>query len=242
MQRDIVDKNNIVLNTSFKREMKKFPFFFLLILSSLLGRSQEINQQMEFGVMTGMMNYTGDLNYGLNGDFRGFGAGAFYRHNYPNNITVLRLGLLVGGVSGNEEVLGTPLPEFQQREFSALITEFSAIMEYNFFDFRSTKKETHYYFCPYIFGGVALSTAFSDQESPTFLSLPIGAGIKWEASPSWNIGFEFGARKSFTDLIDGVTNEDDPNSSIGDDWYYFTGFTFSYTRHYHKCPKSSPKM
>ena len=242
MQQDIVVNNTIESILSLKREMKKFPFFCLLFLTGLLGKAQEIDQHMELGLTVGMMNYTGDLNYGLNVNFRGPAVGVFYRNNYPNNITVLKIGVAVGQISGNESDLGTPLPEFQQREFSAIVSEISATMEYNFFDFRSTKKETHYYFCPYIFGGVALSSVFGDNASPTFLSLPFGAGFKWEASPSLNFGFEFGARKSFTDEIDGITNDDDVNSSIGNDWYYLTGVSISYTKHVQKCPKSSPKL
>jgi hypothetical protein len=222
--------------------MNKFIFFITILYTSTVGTSQEVDQHMEFGVIAGMFNYTGDLSYGVNVNFRGPGVGAFYRHNHANNITVLRIGLSAGQISGNESDLGTPLPEFQNRGFEATVTELSTLVEYNFFDFRSTKKETHYYFCPYLFGGIALSASFGEDAAPTFLSLPFGAGIKWEASKSLNLGFELGARKSFTDDIDGVTNENDPNSSIGDDWYYFTGVTISYTRHYQKCPKVSPKL
>jgi len=216
--------------------MNKFVSLLFLIFSFSSSTAQEIDHRMEYGVMGGMMNYTGDLTSGTNINFRGPGFGAFYRHNYPNNIVVLRFNVLAGEVSGSEESLDIPLAGHQQREFSSLITEMSGIVEYNFFDFRSMKPGEYYPVCPYLFGGLGFGTVIGGDH-PAFVSIPLGAGVKFQVGDHLNLGVEVGARKSLTDLIDGVENADDFNSSSKQDWYYFSGITFSYTRYYQKCPR-----
>ena len=220
-------------------EMRQFPLFFMFIFCAFVVRAQEIDHHMEFGVMGGVMNYTGDLNNGANLRFKGPAFGAFYRNNYPNQITVLRVNLLAGQISGNEKTSGNPLPEELERGFSTAITEVSTVLEYNFFDYRSMTG-IDYRICPYLFGGLGLGVLWSG-DSPTFITIPLGAGVKFKVGDRVNMGVEIGARKSFTDQIDGVGNDDDVNSSSNNDWYYFTGLTFSYTRYYQKCPKNTPK-
>lgn len=225
----------------FLGEMKKFPLFFMLILGVLTNNAQELDHHMEYGVQLGILSYTGDLNSGLNMRFKGPAVGAFYRHNFRNNITVFRLNVLAGQLSGNESASGNSLPVAQDRSFSTTITEISGVFEYNFFDYRSRETHQRYPICPYLFGGLGLGTVFLN-DSPAFVNIPIGAGVKFRVGDKLNLGVEFGARKSFTDKIDGVDNDTDLNSSSKQDWYYFTGLSFSYTRYYQKCPKGSPKV
>ncbi|MDB4835299.1 DUF6089 family protein [Cyclobacteriaceae bacterium] len=156
------------------------------------------------------------------------------------NIVVLRINALAANITGNEAKSNHPLPGLNQRDLSATLTEISALLEYNFFDFRSLKPRNNFPFCPYLFGGLGLGTVWAG-ESPAFVAIPFGAGIKIKAGNRMNLGFEFGARKTFTDKLDGITNSIDPNSSSNQDWYYFTGVSISYTKYYQKCPKSSPK-
>ena len=233
--------SNMFTGNSLSGVMRKLSFFVLFILSVAVIDAQEIDHHMEFGVMTGMISYTGDLNSGANFNFNGPTGGVFYRHNYPNNIVVFRFNVLVGEVSGTEKTLDTPLAGELQRDFSALITEMSAVFEYNFFDFRTMKPGHYYPVCPYLFGGVGFG-AVVGGENPAFINIPLGAGVKFQVGDNLNLGIEMGARKSFTDKIDGIDNSSDFNSSSKQDWYYFTGLTFSYTRYYQKCPRNSPKI
>jgi hypothetical protein len=228
--------NNKKSLAPFLGGMIKFPFFFMFILGAFANNAQELDHHMEVGVQAGMLSYTGDLSSGANINFRGPAVGAFYRHNYKNNITVFRLNLLVGQLTGSESSSGDPLPEDQNRGFSTMVTEISGIFEYNFFDFRSTTSHQQYPICPYLFGGLGFGTVFTD-DSPAFLVIPLGAGVKFRVGDKLNMGVEVGARKSFTDKIDGVDNDSDFNSSSAQDWYYFSGLTFSYTRYFQKCPQ-----
>ena len=238
---DIAVMDNRMDILSFGHMMSKTFFSFLFVLSSVFSLAQEIDHRMEYGVMVGMMTYTGDLNSGANLNFNGPAAGVFYRHNYPNNIVVLRFNVLAGEVSGSEVRLKNPLPTDLKRDFSTLITEVSALFEYNFFDFRTMQPGHYYPVCPYLFGGMGFGTVLGG-DNPAFINIPMGAGVKFQVGDRLNLGIEMGARKSFTDKIDGIDNTSDLNSSSKQDWYYFTGLTFSYTRYYQKCPRNSPKI
>jgi hypothetical protein len=233
--------HNIKDHWSLSRGMKNLLLFCVALMNVFILLGQEIDNHKEFGVMGGVATYTGDLNTGLNANFKGPAVNLFYRNNYPNNIVVLRINLLAANISGNEESLDLPLPDQTKRDLDATLTELSAVIEYNFFDFRSLKPGNDFPVCPYLFGGLGIGTVWQG-EAPAFLSLPFGAGVKLKVGDRLNMGFEFGARKTFTDNLDGVDNDVDLNSSSGQDWYYFTGVSISYTKYFQKCPRNSPKI
>lgn len=62
------------------------------------------------------------------------------------------------------------------------------------------------------------------EESPTFV-LPVGGGLRFDLSKHTSLGLELGARKTFTDQLDGVSAS---GKSDTDDWYLAGGVTFSY--------------
>jgi hypothetical protein len=55
--------------------------------------------------------------------------------------------------------------------------------------------------------------------------IPIGFGGTLIYSPDYNFGIELGGRYSFSDYIDGYSND---NFSQANDVYYFLNFTFTY--------------
>ena len=56
------------------------------------------------------------------------------------------------------------------------------------------------------------------------LTIPIGLGLKIDLTEKSTLAFEWGARPSFTDFIDGVSQSGDVENT---DWYSFGGATFS---------------
>jgi len=62
------------------------------------------------------------------------------------------------------------------------------------------------------------------EESPVFV-LPVGGGVRFDLSKHTSLGLEVGARKTFTDQLDGVSNS---GKSDTDDWYLVGGLTVSY--------------
>jgi opacity protein-like surface antigen len=110
------------------------------------------------------------------------------------------------------------------------------------------------------------TTKYNDRKkySLTQVSIPLGAGIKYNFSGNWTFGVEAGMRKTFTDYLDDVSttyvepnilaeaygdlsvrmsNKTDiaygPNKERGNatnkDWYMFAGLTLTYTIMPRKC-------
>ena len=73
----------------------------------------------------------------------------------------------------------------------------------------------------------------SKQNKSTF-GIPMVIGMKYRILDKLIFSFEFGARYTFTDEIDGNNmSNDDLNYNFGninnDDWYMFSTFTVTYT-------------
>ena len=188
---------------------------------------------MEFGGGLGIMNYSGDLVRGYSFSTTSFAGSAFYRLNFSEIVT-LKLAATVGSVKGSE----TPIDAFaveRAHSFNNSILEFSSVFEYHFFDFKSEKAQ--YKWSPYIFGGFGVASvgdipANSDvgKIQPV---LPVGVGFKHIVAKKFSLGFEAGARKTFFDHLDGISDGDQTikdyqyGNPKDDDWYFYTGISFS---------------
>jgi len=127
------------------------------------------------------------------------------------------------------------------------ITEFSAGIEFNFFDFNLHDYDNH--ISPYIYVGInyfRYNLFYINKNSPNDLveydkelefSIPLTVGAKAKLNQKVILGFEIGARYSFTDNLDGSNPigqfQNNPNLKHGalynNDWYVFTGITLSFT-------------
>lgn len=127
------------------------------------------------------------------------------------------------------------------------ITEFSAGVEFNFFDFNLHDQER--YLTPYVYLGLnyfRYNLFYIDRNQPLTIteydkdlefSTPLTLGMKAKLSPQFVLGFEIGARYALTDNLDGSNPVDafeaNPNYKHGalynNDWYVFTGLTLSFT-------------
>ena len=188
------------------------------------------------------MNYSGDLVRGFSFSTTTPAGTAFYRMNFSEIVT-LRLAATIGKVKGSE----TPIDAFAvQRDhtFSNTILEFSSVFEYHFLDFKS--ENSLYNWSPYIFGGfgvVSLSEVPPNSDAGKIQAiLPFGAGFKHLFAKKYSIGLELGARKTFFDYLDGISDGDqtikdyqygNPNDK---DWYFYTGISFSIILYNIPCP------
>lgn len=226
---------------SFSRAMKSL-FILPLLLVGISLQAQEIDHHMELGMGAGVFNYTGDLAPKYNQSFYSPGVQFFYRHNHKQEVSVFRANILIGTIKAHEDAFDDPLPNSPDRQlsFSTGLTEFGMIYEYNFFNFRDLSGR--FYMSPYLFGGLAASVLWGNQAS-TFLSIPFGAGVKYKMTDNWNLGLEYGVRKTFTDKLDGILLSDEElSSSTTSDWYYFLGLNLSYTFYKQICPSNSPGL
>ena len=123
------------------------------------------------------------------------------------------------------------------------INEFSLGFEVNFFEFNLHDDDKE--LTPYIYAGVGyfahdlLEIPLNFPTDPIVkydggmdLSIPVIVGIKASLSPLFVLSLETGIRYALTDNIDGSL-PDNPllqrGAAYNNDWYVFTGFTFSYT-------------
>ncbi|MEO1255588.1 MAG: DUF6089 family protein [Bacteroidota bacterium] len=199
-------------------------------------------QFMEFGGGLGTMNYSGDLVRGYSLSTSSLAGTAFYRMNFSEILTI-KLALTLGRVRGSE----TPIDAFAQERghsFSSPILELSSVFEYHFLDFKTENSRVNY--SPYIFGGIGFIN-FSDAPTDEGVGriqpvIPMGVGFKYLIQKKYTIGFEAGARKTFFDYLDGISDGDQAikdyqyGNPKDDDWYFFTGLTFSITLFNVPCP------
>ncbi|WP_425389864.1 DUF6089 family protein [Ekhidna sp.] len=217
--------------------MRKALSFSLLLISL-----SSFSQFIEFGGGVGAMNYSGDLVRGYSFSTSSLAGTGFYRMNFSEIVT-LRLALTVGTVKGSE----TPIDAFaveRGHSFSSTILEVSSVFEYHFLDFKTENARIKY--SPYIFGGIGFIN-FADAPTSEGVGkiqpvLPVGVGFKHLIQKKYTIGIEAGARKTFFDYLDGISDNDQTikdyqyGNPKDDDWYFFTGITFSITLFNVPCP------
>lgn len=217
----------------------------------------------ELGLLVGPTHYIGDLEESrFNTDELNFGGGLFYRY-YFNPSLNFRGGANFGTISADDEHNSEG---FQARglNFESTILEGHAGLEWNILPF--VPGSDNFRFAPYVFGGVGIVNYDPEMEidgemvpyhpdeegdvlaagedfANTSLSIPMGVGIKYNISSKWNLGAEIGARKAFSDHLDGVSEEvimfegerTERGNPDSEDWYGFSGITLSYTFRSYEC-------
>lgn len=192
----------------------------------------------------GVTNYRGDLSTGLDPAFSR-GAGHFFiRHNL-NEAVSFKYGLMLGKVAADDQESEDDYAQVRNLDFATRLVELSAQFEYNFLDYRSPSRRRAW--SPYLLMGVGylrMDPVFN--QLPDYpvqqLVLPFGLGIKHVIQGQWNMGIEFGARKTFTDYLDDLGGEavsykfgnGNPNTR---DLYAYTCLTVSYTFYKVPCPR-----
>jgi opacity protein-like surface antigen len=209
--------------------MKKLLFS---IIGAALLPLLSFAQNWEIGVMLGGSNYSGDLTEApvVLSETHPAG-GAFLRYNVNKNFA-LKGNAYYGTISGNDANNTTARLVARNLSFRSNVFEVGANAEYNIGGFEVGGRKNR--FAPYIFGGLAIfkfdpegylddtkewvrlqplgtegqgTTKYNDRHkySLTQVSIPIGAGLKWNFSGAWTLGFEAGMRKTFTDYLDDVS-------------------------------------
>ncbi|GAB3240518.1 DUF6089 family protein [Hymenobacter seoulensis] len=211
----------------------------------------------EIGVGLGGLTYKGELSpsYQFRNNRPAFTA--FYRKDISAPVT-LRAGLTGGMLRATDQTVkgvnGTPAPlaAYRNSYMKGSLLEVSGVMEYNFFDYHDRHDKVH--LTPYVFVGVAgfyahtkmgVEGGNSGEYQGNFgVAIPAGLGLKYALSKHWNLGLEAGARKTFTDKLDGY-GKDLPSSGSQDevrgnphdqDWYFYNGVSVSYTFYKIRCP------
>lgn len=202
-----------------------FISLFVCDMEAQIRRRQ--TRTVELGVMGGLSIYSGDLSpkeLGLYFEQLKIAGGIFGRINYSQYLS-MRLGLSFAQLGGDDSNTG-----YTDRglNFRTNITELALTGEFNIFRLGNPKA---FHVAPYIFGGVALyhfnpqgeldgdwidlqplgteGQGLPGYEKPynlTQFAVPAGVGLKVHMNPKLTLGFEFGARKLFTDHLDDISD------------------------------------
>lgn len=214
---------------------------FFIILFLFFGFTTSQAQIYEVGVFLGGTNYIGDIgptNYISPNEFA---YGVIFKWNKSTR-HAWRFSYIQSKITSND--LDSDMASRIERgyNFENQIKEFSAGIEFNFFDFNLHTPTFKY--SPYVYLGLSYAQYeglfFLDDEVKVdnnrgLLAIPIAVGIKAQLMDKLILGFEIGPRPTFKDDIDGSnsSNENLVPLQFGNinnnDWYVFTGFTLTYT-------------
>jgi hypothetical protein len=195
----------------------------------------------EIGVFLGGSNYIGDVgptNYIAPNDMA---IGFVYKWNRSTRHTY-RFSYTYGQLSSNDADSDVPDRNLRGLSFENKVNEFSAGLEFNFFDFDLHKLSSE--FTPYVYTGISyfsykelfyFNNEVKEDYSEGALAIPIVLGVKAKLNRRFIIGLEAGARYTFTDNLDGSNPKNENLNTLkfgninSNDWYVFTGFTLTYT-------------
>ena len=216
--------------------MKKTLVLFLLISINFLNA-----QIHEVGVFLGGSNFIGDVGKTNYVSPNELAFGILYKWNKSPRHSY-RFSYMQSTISGND--LDSEVPARYQRgyKFKNEIKEFSAGLEFNFFDFNlhdGKKKITLYVFLGVSYFSydelfVVNGETKKDYSASTF-GIPIIVGVKSNIADQWVLAAEVGVRYTYTDNLDGSNpkNENLQMLKFGNvnsnDWYVFSGITLTYT-------------
>ena len=218
--------------------MKKIlVLFFGLIFHNIL--NAQIN---EIGVFLGGSNYVGDVGSTSYVSPNKLAIGVLYKWNKSPRHSY-RFSYTQSTISGDDADSDIPARNLRGYKFNNRLMEFSAGMEFNFFDFNLhealQKKIT-----PYVYSGLSyfaynelfvVSGETKIDYKSSSLAIPMIVGIKSNVLENFILGFEVGARYTFTDNLDGSMPKNTNLAPLkfgnvnSKDWYVFSGFTLTYT-------------
>lgn len=217
--------------------MKKFFYIFLLLLTG-----SQVNAQLhEIGVFGGGSNFIGDVgktNYIAPNNLT---LGLLYKWNKSKRHS-WRFSAMTSKITGDDHDSDISARRDRGYRFENRITELSAGLEFNFFDF--DLHEQPIFGTPYLHTGLSYfkhenlyfeaGQLKRDDRSWNF-AIPITVGLKMKISNHFVLGLESGARYTFVDDIDGSLPKNSGldgfkfGNTNSKDWYVFTGATLTYT-------------
>lgn len=187
----------------------------------------------DIGFFVGVPWYMGDLSSTLPVPHELPPAiGPIYRHNF-NMRNALRAHAIFYTLSDSVENFRGEVADFES-SFVDLGLDF----EFNWWPYKTADRKNNV--SPYVSAGLGYSLNYSGN-SVSHLYVPFGGGVKMNLGKRVSGGLEVSARKTFTDLIDGVANlgGEEVQTPVGNnDWYFFTGVfvTFKIFNYREECP------
>lgn len=227
--------------------MKHLSIVLLLLLSlNLQAQKKSKDRYLECGFLFGLTNYSGDVaEKRIEISETQPGYGVFVRYHLNPKLAI-KTHVYTGAIKGDDK--NSPVLFDRKFKFSTNILETAAILEWNFLGKPRYSKTglRSFNFSPYVFIGFGatfvvaqaeyygpldkrndyLKVPFPEENLDTrFFLLPTGVGVKADILDRFVLGVDIGWRPVFSDDLDGVKLNGNPNQS---DWYYFVGITTSF--------------
>jgi opacity protein-like surface antigen len=186
----------------------------------------------EIGLMVGISNYQGDLvepafDFGVSN----FAFGAYYGKYFSDKLTG-KLSLLVGSISGDDANYESRIGRGFKLEPTSLI---GITLSADYYILGENRYRGEDNFALYVNGGLGLALANpeptgipednAEEEFGSAFGFIIGGGIKQHLSEKFALGLELSYRPVFSDLLDGVSENANPDNI---DTYVWLGLTASY--------------
>jgi hypothetical protein len=211
--------------------------FFVFVFSFICFSHLIIAQNIELGLTLGLTKYNGDIQVSGRNVLSSLrpGIGILGKYRLTDRL-VLRGHLITGRLAGNEKNSSVEWQRQRGLAFSSSLTELAAQLEY---DIWKTDK-----FSVFAFGGVGAAffkpKTDYNEPNPYILTdinqdatanynkitpaIPLGLGIKYPLKNDFNLYFDLGYRKVFTDYLDGVSLIANPKRK---DTYFFSGVSLT---------------
>jgi len=217
------------------------PMNRLLTVALFLIAFCPVNAQInELGIYLGGSNYIGDIgptNYIKPNELA---YGILYKWNKSPRHS-WRISYTQAKITSRDSDSDVPGRKLRDYDFENSIKEVSLGLEFNFFDFNL--HELKQQLTPYIYTGVSYfiydqefqANGYTKDYTSSTFAIPMTVGVKTNIMPKFILGFEVGARYTFTDNLDSSNPENDNLAAFrfgninSKDWYVFTGFTLTYT-------------
>lgn len=200
--------------------------FFASVLIFLFITISAQGQTLELGLFGGGTYYLGEMNPAFHFKNTKPSYGAIARFNIHPRWAV-RLSYFRGNIEGIDTYTGRLVP--QNYSFTSTVNDISVIAEFNFWEYFTGSKKS--FFSPYIFGGAGY---FFSTLSNGF-AIPFGVGAKYSINKRLALSAEWGLRKTFSDVLDGVNaTQYQSGMDLGNDqtstwdWYNFYGISITY--------------
>lgn len=198
----------------------------ILLLVSLVACSfpTALAQSWEIGAFGGGAGYMGDLNPVKPYSVNNMAYGIIAKRNFDGYWS-LKLSVLRGKISAADSVSDNEQQRMRNLSFFSPVTEAGLQIEFNFFNYIPSLSRKKY--SPYLFAGAglvifnpkahymgetyelnALLTEDQDPANPYrkyALSVPYGAGFKYNIVRNWTLSAELGYRTTSTDYLDDVS-------------------------------------
>ncbi len=225
--------------------MKSLLPSLVVLLITFNALSGQQTRYFETGFLLGLTSYSGDVAESTV-EIKELqpGYGLYFRYHFSTHFSA-KAHIYSGSISGDDANSSTL--SNRKLRFSTSIIEFGTVAEWQILGKeRYSNTGIHNFFItPYLFGGLGLTFADAKAEyygdpnseyapeypipeeglNDKFLLAPLGVGVRADILDRLVIGAEFGFRPVFSDDLDGIRQNGNPDKG---DWYYFTGLTISF--------------